>query len=279
MVPGKSPRTFYGQRRRKDPGGGSGPLPQSGLRLSGHYRPLEALQGRDGPGAAAAPRVRIRRGKHGGCGHLSHRGHRAGAAGSSETDRRAHRPGGPGRHPAGRGIRHSGPPVLVPEPARGNLQAQGRGCLGNLQHPFRRALERPPGRFQRDSGYGGGSGDGAAPGGLGRQPFLHRRGLPELHLAPGGGADGKGRSGQPPGRAVLRLPGAPDGDGVGRRGPAGPLLPGPDGGVLLRSGLFRPAGFGITQAEYRPGGNETFLRAEVIDADGKKAWSSPVVLR
>ena len=48
---------------------------------------------------------------------------------------------------------------------------------------------------------------------------------------------------------------------------------------LVYSGQRVAKGFGITQAEYRPGGNETFLRAEVIDADGKKAWSSPVVLR
>ena len=38
-------------------------------------------------------------------------------------------------------------------------------------------------------------------------------------------------------------------------------------------------GYGITEAEYKPFNGESFLRVEVIDANGKKAWSSPVVLR
>ena len=37
-------------------------------------------------------------------------------------------------------------------------------------------------------------------------------------------------------------------------------------------------GPGITQAEYQPGAQETFLRAEVIDEQGRKAWASPVIL-
>ena len=38
-------------------------------------------------------------------------------------------------------------------------------------------------------------------------------------------------------------------------------------------------GFGLTETEYTPLDWETFIRVEVIDANGKMAWSSPIDLR
>ena len=37
-------------------------------------------------------------------------------------------------------------------------------------------------------------------------------------------------------------------------------------------------GFGLTETEYTPLDWETFIRVEVIDANGKMAWSSPIDL-
>lgn len=37
-------------------------------------------------------------------------------------------------------------------------------------------------------------------------------------------------------------------------------------------------GFGLTETEYTPLDRETFIRVEVIDANGKMAWSSPIDL-
>jgi len=37
-------------------------------------------------------------------------------------------------------------------------------------------------------------------------------------------------------------------------------------------------GEGITEARYTPRDGETFIRAEVMDAQGKRAWTNCVIL-
>ena len=52
--------------------------------------------------------------------------------------------------------------------------------------------------------------------------------------------------------------------------------------VFFSDGVWSPrvfVGDGLTEARYTPRSFEAFIRAEITDADGKKAWSCPIKIR